>query len=255
MDEAEENVPEPEEEKSDEDFKGESDVASGEDDASRGGSGGYDRPCKGERSDGLAAEPRDDGCEERASTKASPTASEQDSSPSQEGPSDSSSAKILTMDTDEEPKESPTRTKKYSPEVEAALDRLNSEDAAVDLNTEPLSTEPKKKSHAGHIFLFILFVLAIAAVALCVLVEQKIIDNPFPDLFKKQETSETAPAETKTNSNTNSNSNSSTSNKTESKTEPTDTEKSDTEDLLNSNTSTETSPNTNPNTTPNTTEN
>ncbi len=39
----------------------------GEDGASRGGSGGHDR--------GLAAEPRDDGREERASAKASPTAS------------------------------------------------------------------------------------------------------------------------------------------------------------------------------------
>ena len=43
-------------------------VASGEKCASRGGSGGYDR--------GLAAEPRNDGREERASTKAPSTASE-----------------------------------------------------------------------------------------------------------------------------------------------------------------------------------
>ena len=157
------------------------DSASGEDDASRGGSGGHDRPGDGERSDGLAAEPRDDGSEERASTKASPTASEQNSK---------DEAKILTMDTEDEPQESPTRTKKYSPEVEAALDRLNAEDAAVDLS-EPLSTEPKKKGHGAQIFLFILFLLAIAAVTLCILVEQKIIDNPFPNIFNKTESSQT----------------------------------------------------------------
>ena len=46
-----------------------SNSASGEKCASRGGSGGYDR--------GLAAEPRNDGREERASTKAPSTASEQ----------------------------------------------------------------------------------------------------------------------------------------------------------------------------------
>ena len=97
-----------------------------------------------------------------------------------------SEAKILTMETeDDEPKESPTRMKKYSPEVEAALSRLNSEEVAVDLNSEPLSTEPKKKHHGGRIFLFILFVIAVAAVALCVLVEQGIIDNPLNLLNKK----------------------------------------------------------------------
>ncbi|MBR5389518.1 hypothetical protein IK146_03095 [Candidatus Saccharibacteria bacterium] len=101
-------------------------------------------------------------------------------------------AAILTMNEegDDEPQESPTRTQKYSPEVEAALSRLNSDEAVADLS-EPLSTEPheRKEHHAGRIFLFILFVLALAAVVLCVLVERKIIDNPFPNLFKKEDTS------------------------------------------------------------------
>ncbi len=51
--------------------------ASGENFASRARSGGNGRPCKGERSDGVAAEPRDDGRDERARTKANSTASEQ----------------------------------------------------------------------------------------------------------------------------------------------------------------------------------
>ncbi|MBQ3293991.1 GTP-binding protein, partial [Candidatus Saccharibacteria bacterium] len=51
--------------------------ASGENFASRARSGGNGRPCKGERSDGGAAEPRDDGRDERARTKANSTASEQ----------------------------------------------------------------------------------------------------------------------------------------------------------------------------------
>jgi len=129
------------------------------------------------------SEPRDDGSE-RTGSKDERFGDEATEEP-----------KILTMDTEEEPQESPTRTKKYSPEVEAALNRLNTDDAAVDLS-EPLSTEPKKKHHDAHIFLFILFVLAIAAVSLCILVEQKIIDNPFPDIFNKAESSQTAPANT-----------------------------------------------------------
>ena len=112
--------------------------------------------------------------------------------------------KILSMETEDEepqePQESPTRTKKYSPEVEAALNRLNSEDVAVDFNTEPLSTEPKKRRHhAGRIFLFFLFIIAIAAVVLCVLVEQKVIDNPL-DLIsgKKPESSQVTTDEKET---------------------------------------------------------
>ena len=97
-------------------------------------------------------------------------------------------AAILTMnDGEAEPTEPTSRTKKYSPEVEAALSRLNNNDNADDL-PEQLSTEPRSKNHhAGHILLFILFVLALAAVSLCILVEQKIIDNPFPNLFGKSE--------------------------------------------------------------------
>ena len=91
---------------------------------------------------------------------------------------------------EEEPQESPTRTKKYSPEVEAALNRLNSEETAVNFNAEPLSTEPKKQHHGGRIFLSFLLILAIAAAALCVLVEQKIIDNPLNLFDKKESTSE-----------------------------------------------------------------
>lgn len=99
--------------------------------------------------------------------------------------------KILTMTEEDEPQESPTRAKKYSPEVEAALNRLNAEDASFDYSSEPLSTEPKKKHHAGHIFLVFLLILAIAAAVLCVLVEQKIIDNPLNLLgTKKPETSQ-----------------------------------------------------------------
>ncbi|MBR2695752.1 hypothetical protein IKE86_02505 [Candidatus Saccharibacteria bacterium] len=107
--------------------------------------------------------------------------------------SDSSSAKILTMDEDE-PQESPTRMKKYSPEVEAALNRLNSEESSIDYNTEPLSTEPKKKHHGGQIFLAFLLILAIAAATLCILVEQNIIDNPLNLINgKKSESSQQEP--------------------------------------------------------------
>ncbi|MBR2587190.1 hypothetical protein IKE71_02330 [Candidatus Saccharibacteria bacterium] len=84
--------------------------------------------------------------------------------------------------------ESPTRAKKYSPEVEAALSRLNSEDINVDSNAEPLSTEPKKTSHAGRVVLIVLFALALAAVVLCVLVERGIIENPL-NLFAKKSAS------------------------------------------------------------------
>ena len=92
------------------------------------------------------------------------------------------------MDTDE-PQESPARTQKYSPEVEAALNRLNSEDASVDLSTEPLSTEPKKQSHAGRIFLVFLLILALAATAVCILVEENIIENPL-NLINKKDSSQ-----------------------------------------------------------------
>ena len=129
------------------------------------------------------------------------------------------------MDTEEEPQESPTRTKKYSPEVEAALNRLNTEDASVDLS-EPLSTEPKKKGHGAHIFLFILFLLAVAAVTLCILVEQKIIDNPFPNIFNKPESSQTAPADT---SKTETKADTETKSSTEETTEPTRGTSTDTE--------------------------
>ena len=137
------------------------------------------------------SEPRDDGSERTGSKD------------ERFGDKAAEEPKILTMDSDDddEPKESPTRTKKYSPEVEAALNRLNAEDAAVDLS-EPLSTEPKKKHHGAHIFLFILFLLAVAAVTLCILVEQKIIDNPFPNIFNKQESSQTVPATNKTDTKT-----------------------------------------------------
>lgn len=111
---------------------------------------------------------------------------EEEPEPEPEGP------KILTM-TEEEPKESPTRTKKYSPEVEAALNRLNAEEPSVDFDSEPLSTEPKKRHHAGRIFLAFLLVLAIAAAVVCVLVEQKVIDNPL-NWFTKKESSKVEPA-------------------------------------------------------------
>ena len=96
---------------------------------------------------------------------------------------------------------------KYSPEVEAALSRLHDDEPAdvepeaeADL-PEPLSTEPKKKSRAGLVFLLILFFLALAAVTLCILVEKDVIKNPFPDLFgKKSESSQVVPAETETKS-------------------------------------------------------
>ncbi|MBR3319460.1 hypothetical protein IKG06_03065 [Candidatus Saccharibacteria bacterium] len=104
-------------------------------------------------------------------------------------------AAILTMNEDN-PKlhESSNRTKKYSPEVEAALSRISNEEPSTDLS-EPLSTEPHKKHHdIGRILLFILFVLALAVGSICILVEQKIIDNPFPNLFKK-ESSEVQPAD------------------------------------------------------------
>lgn len=104
-------------------------------------------------------------------------------------------AAILTMNEEHPEPENPSdRATKYSPEVEAALSRINSEDSSVDLS-EPLSTEPRKKHHnIGRIFLFILFVVALAVGIICILVEQKIIDNPFPNLFKK-ETSEVQPAD------------------------------------------------------------
>lgn len=109
--------------------------------------------------------------------------------------SDSSSAKILSMTEEDEPQESPTRMKKYSPEVEAALNRLNSEESSIDYNTEPLSTEPKKKHHGGQIFLAFLLILAIAAATLCILVEQNIIDNPLNLISgKKSESSQQEPA-------------------------------------------------------------
>ena len=92
------------------------------------------------------------------------------------------------MTEEDEPQESPTRTKKYSPEVEAALNRLNAEETSVNFDAEPLSTEPKKKHHGSHIFLAFLLIIAIAAVTICVLVEQKIIDNPL-NLFSKKESS------------------------------------------------------------------
>ena len=96
-------------------------------------------------------------------------------------------AVILTMESDDEPKESSTRTQKYSPEVEAALSRLGSdEESSADIS-EPLSTEPHKKHHGTQIFLFILFILALAAICTCILVEQGIIENPFPSLFVKDE--------------------------------------------------------------------
>ncbi len=103
---------------------------------------------------------------------------------------------ILSMD--EETEQPVSNTPKYSPEVEAALSRLNAEEESGDY-TEPLSTEPAKKRHHGfRNFLIILFILAVAAVLVCVLVEQNIIDNPFPNLFKKSpETSEQTPTEKK----------------------------------------------------------
>lgn len=126
------------------------------------------------------SEPRDDGSE-RTGSKDERFGDEATEEP-----------KILTMTEEEEPKESPTRTKKYSPEVEAALNRLNSNDEAD--FSEPLSTEPKKQSHGASIFLLILFILAIAAATLCVLVERKIIDNPFPNIFNKPESSNVIPS-------------------------------------------------------------
>ena len=104
-------------------------------------------------------------------------------------------AAILSMHDEGDSEETPARTQKYSPEVEAALSRLPEEESSDEV-PEQLSTEPRKKHHAGPIFLFILFVLALAAVSLCILVEQNIIDNPFPNLFKKSEpTSEVQPSE------------------------------------------------------------
>ena len=113
---------------------------------------------------------------------------------------------------------------KYSPEVEAALSRLHDDEPAdvepeaeADL-PEPLSTEPKKKSRAGLVFLLILFFLALAAVTLCILVEKDVIKNPFPDLFgKKSGSSQIVPAETETKSDD---------------TNLTEAEKSDLDDLL-----------------------
>ena len=51
-------------------------IVSGEKCVSCGGSGANGRPCKGERSDGLAREPRNDGSERRAPAKTPSTASE-----------------------------------------------------------------------------------------------------------------------------------------------------------------------------------
>lgn len=117
-----------------------------------------------------------------------PTETEPETRPEETEPA---KAAILTM---EEEHPEPEHTTKYSPEVEAALSRISSEDSSVDI-PEPLSTEPHKKHHdVGRVFLFILFVLALAIGIICILVEQKIIDNPFPNLFKK-ETSEVQPPE------------------------------------------------------------
>ena len=129
--------------------------------------------------------------EEEHHDEPEPKPEEEKEEPKEE-PKEDDAPKILTM-TEEEPKESPTRTKKYSPEVEAALNRLNAEEASVDFDTEPLSTEPKKKHHAGRVFLVILLLIAIAAITVCVLVEQKVIDNPL-DWFTKKESSKVEPA-------------------------------------------------------------
>lgn len=178
MDEAEENVPE-------EDIDIKSSEKARPETVSRNPHEDFAQPLGTQRArSATESEPRDDGSERTGSKDEHFGAPDTE----KENSSDSSSAKILTMDTDE-PQESPARTQKYSPEVEAALNRLNSEDASVDLSTEPLSTEPKKQSHAGRIFLVFLLILALAATAVCILVEQNIIDNPL-NLINKKDSSQ-----------------------------------------------------------------
>ncbi len=180
MDEAEENVPE-------EDIDVESSEKARPETVSRNPHEDFAQPLGTQRArSATESEPRDDGRERTGSKDERFGASDAE----KEDSSDSSSAKILSMTEENEPQESPTRTKKYSPEVEAALNRLNSEETAVNFNAEPLSTEPKKQHHGGRIFLSFLLILAIAAAALCVLVEQKIIDNPLNLFDKKESTSE-----------------------------------------------------------------
>jgi len=117
---------------------------------------------------------------------------EDEEEPNDEPETHEAKAAILTMNEEEADsgKHEKRRTRKYSPEVETALDRLNSEETQVEFS-EPLSTEPKEKRNGGRIIVAILLIFAVFAIILCVLVEQNLIDNPFLLFSKEPETSKT----------------------------------------------------------------